>query len=238
MYQLLLATMLATGVQNADTSYLFRASLLRAAPGRLLEVLELYRERATVFDSAGDARPFLMRHRQGDQWDLLVLTPMVSFAAFYASERTARRARSGMAHFERQVAERLAWRSDVFVLGPPVETVRTALDGGALYHVEMFIALPGLREALVREREMENAYLDAVGRPLNLIFTRVAGAQWDLFTVGVYRDLRHFAESETIPAADEDRAARAAGFDSASGIGLYLRTLIQEHHDTLAGAVR
>jgi hypothetical protein len=85
---------------------------------------------------------------------------------------------------------------------------------------------------------MENAYLRALKRPENLIFVRDQGASWDLYTIGAYRDLKHFAESAGIPEADQETAAKAAGFESANRIGPYLRTLISLHHDTLAVTVK
>ena len=51
------------------------------------------------------------------------------------------------------------------------------------------------------------------------------------------RDLKHFAESADIPEEKEEEAARHAGFEAANRIGTYLRTLIHQHHDTLAVAV-
>jgi len=85
---------------------------------------------------------------------------------------------------------------------------------------------------------MENAYLKHLGRPENLIFTHDQGAAWDLFTIGFYRDLKHYAESADIPEAKQAEAARLAGFEGPDKIGTYLRTLIQLHHDTLAVAVK
>ena len=67
---------------------------------------------------------------------------------------------------------------------------------------------------------------------------RETGAAWDLFTVGAYRDLKHYAEGSAIGEAAQESAAKTAGFESAKAIGPYLRTLIREHHDTLATAVR
>ena len=84
---------------------------------------------------------------------------------------------------------------------------------------------------------MENHYLRELGRPENLIFTREAGGPWDSFTLGFYRDLKHYAESADIPAADEDRAAKTAGFEGADRIGSYLRRLILYHRDTLCVAI-
>ena len=102
----------------------------------------------------------------------------------------------------------------------------------------MFEALPGAEGGLFRQREMENAYLKALSLPENLIFVRDAGAAWDLFTVGAYRDLKDYASSADVPEAKQEEAARAAGFEGVKAIGPYLRTFISLHHDTLATAIR
>ncbi len=102
----------------------------------------------------------------------------------------------------------------------------------------MFRALPGMQAKLKRQREMENDYLRHLQRPANLVFVHNQGASWDLFTVGFYRNLKHYAESADIPEEKENAAAKQAGFESASAIGPYLRTLISSHHDTLAVPVR
>src|SRR2546425_9304598 len=244
MHTLFLAATLLARLPVADSGSLYRILLLRAAPGRLLEVINLYRRRFPVYDGAGESRPFLLRHSQGDQWDLLLVFPMESFSAYYAPDRIARRQRaadqSGMpdAAFDAEVASRTAWREDVFLAGPPPARVAAALSAGEFYHIEMHLALPGRQADLRREREMENAFEAALGRPQDLIFTRVAGAAWDVITIGTFRDLKHYAESDDIPADRQDAAARAAGFESADAIGSFLRTLISSHHDTLARAVR
>ncbi len=95
-----------------------------------------------------------------------------------------------------------------------------------------------MERGLYRQREMENAYLERLNLPQNLIFVRDAGAAWDLFTIGAYRDLKHYAESADVPEAKQEEAAKAAGFDGVKAIGPYLRTLIALHHDTLAVAIK
>ncbi len=84
---------------------------------------------------------------------------------------------------------------------------------------------------------MENAYARAVKQPENFIFVRDQGASWDVFTIGCFRDLKHYAESADVPKDTADAAAKAAGFDSAAAIGPYLRRFIADHHDTLAVAI-
>jgi hypothetical protein len=224
----------------APPGYLYRATLLQAAPGKLLEVVDFYKAGWPGLRDSGDEPPLAMRHSQGDRWDLLLLFPMESYERFYSGERALRRARAwaaSRAELERLRAD-IARQEDVFVLGPPLEQVRGSLGGAGFFHIEMFEALPGMRAGLHREREMENAYARALGQPENLIFVRDSGAAWDLFTVGAFRDLKHYAESADVPAAKQEEAAKAAGFEGSRFIGAYLRTFIASHHDTLAVAVK
>jgi hypothetical protein len=243
LLNLLLAALLAAGSPEPGDGYLYRTLLVRAAPGDLLELIDLFKQRMPVYEANGE-RPYWMRHSQGDQWDLLLLFPMGSFADYYSAERIARRESaaepSGLseAAFQSQLEARIAWREEVYVLGPALEVVDSAFFGAAYFHVEAFVALPGKREALLEERHMENAYLAGIDRPLNLIFTRVTGAAWDLFTIGFYRDIGHFAATADVSDDEREAAAQAAGFEGADRIGTYMRTLIQWHRDTLATAVR
>ena len=70
---------------------------------------------------------------------------------------------------------------------------------------------------------------------MNLIFTVNQGAHWDSFTLGGYRNIKHFAESADIPLKVEENAAIKAGFKGVKYISPYLRSLITMHHDTLGG---
>jgi len=221
----------------AAPTYLYQTKLVQAAPGKLLDVIELYKSSLTEYRNAGDEQPLMMRHSQGDHWDLLLLIPMKSYADYYSPERISKR-KQLLQESRDKLDALIAWQEDVFVYGPPLAELQKAFASSAFFHVEMFDALAGKQAELFKEREMENAYLKALKRPENLIFVRDQGASWDLFTIGTYRDLRHFAESAGIPEADQEAAAKAAGFAAANRIGPYLRTLISTHHDTLAVSVR
>jgi hypothetical protein len=223
----------------ADTPYLYKVTLVQAAPGKLVELIDLYKVRAAEMKEAGDEAPLWMRHSQGDHWDLMILFPMGSYVDYYQPERIAKRDRADQtAKLNNKIKENIAWQEDLFAYGPPLGDVRKAFAGGAFFHVEMFVALPGDFGNLYKEREMENAYAKALHEPENLIFARDQGAAWDIFTVGVFRDLKHYAESADVPTKDQEAAAKAAGFDSPGQIGPYLRRFIREHHDTLAVAVK
>jgi hypothetical protein len=220
----------------ADSSYLYKVTLVQAAPGRLLDLIDLYKARAAELKQAGDEAPLWMRHSQGDHWDLMVISPVASYAEYYQAARIAKRQQA--AKLDEKFKEQIAWQEDLFAYGPPLADLRKAFADGTLFHVEMFVALPGKFADLYKEREMENAYSRTLKEPENFIFVRDQGAAWDIFTIGVFRDLKHYAESADALPKDQEAAAKAAGFDAPSQIGPYLRRFIREHHDTLAVAIK
>ncbi len=196
---------------------LYRVTLLRAAPGRLLDLVDAVRGKS----------PWIYRHSQGDHWDMMVLRPAGDYAKHLAAGAGAALAPE----------ELVAWQEEEFYRGPDLAR-HPGITAAGLAHIEIFHALAGKRAELVKEREMENAFLAATGEPQNAIFVRELGASWDAFTLGVYRDWHHYAESQDVPADKLEQAATAAGFSGRAGIGPYLRALILDHHDTLAVPVR
>ena len=210
-------------------SYVYRAVFLQAAPGRLLELVDLVKATLPAYDAAGRPRPLLGRHTQGDRWDILVVEPVGSLASFYAREPAT--------PWER-MESLVAWREELFVNGPPLAEFERRNTEGGFYHLEIFLGLAGKRDSLYRQRLMEDDYSRRIGRPDNLVFTRVGGAAWDLFTLGFYRSLQHYAEPSSITVEQDETAAKAAGFASRNDIGAYLRRFIALHHDTLLVPIR
>jgi len=236
-----LAASEAGGPPSAKPAYLYKTTFVRAAPGKLLDLIALYKDRMEVIEASRDARPFWWRHTQGDQWDLMLLTPMGSYTEYYSKGRSARRDKvvgSSQQEFARKLNACSSWREDVFVMGPPLEFVKKAFEGTAYYHIEIFVSLPGKQEELFKEREMENIYAVETGRPYNMIFVRDQGAVWDLFTLGCYRDIKHWAVGDEITKEQRAAAARKAGFASPDEIGPYMRTLIDMHRDTMGVAIK
>ena len=238
------ATVPGAGAQNQgplpDTgSYLYRFVIVQAAPGKLLDLIELYRSRMPVIAAGGDELPFVVRHSQGDHWDLCIIYPSGSFTEYYSRERVAKRAAaadaSGVpnAEFARRFYSMVAWHEDLYAAGPPLEVFKAHIRGAGLAHFEMLLALAGKRDELIKERQMENVFNRERGRGGTLIFVHDQGAAWDVITLGVYRDWRHYAESDAIPAEVSAAAATKAGFPSPDAIGPYMRTLISTHRDTL-----
>jgi hypothetical protein len=229
----------AEAAEPLEGDYLYRVTTLRAAPGKFSDLLDWYGRLVSsgYMDAAGTGGPLLMRHSQGDQWDLMVITPMKSWEDWFSPAATERR-QGAAAKFD-DLGEAglglVAFEEDVFAWGPAWPVVRDAHAGSALFHIEMFHALPGKSAELLEQRRMENNYLAATGQVTNLIFKRSAGSDVDVFTIGFHESLETFAAPA--PATDEEKeaAARAAGFKDRADLSFYLRSLIAGHHDTLAG---
>lgn len=207
---------------------LYRVTTVRAAPGKLSELIDAVK--ASVAGTADKSRRAMpMRHSQGDQWDLMIITPMASFGDHFAND--SKLLRSGLFA---DLAGLIAYESDIFALGPAVETVRGAYEDNNLYHIEMFAAVAGMSELLAEQRRMENRYLAATGQVPNMIFRRVAGSDVDVFTIGFHKSLAAFAAPAPASDAEKEVAAKAAGFKDRADLSFYLRSLISGHHDTFA----
>ncbi len=233
-----LASLPPVSAASMDGDYLYLVATVRAAPGKLADLLGWLEalEKSGFYNDADAPPPLVMRHSQGDHWDLMFVTPMGSWTDFYAAAATARREKSGARHAALlgRGQHLIAFQEDHFAFGPPFDELAAAHAGSKLYHIEMFAALPGKTEALLEQRRMENAYLAATGQATNTIFRRAAGSDIDVFTIGFHKDLAAFAAPA--PATDDEKeaAAKAAGFKNRADLSFYLRSLISTHHDTLA----
>lgn len=214
----------AVQAQSLRGDSLYRTTLLRAAPGRLLDLIAALRGRGLT---APGSKALVLRHAQGDQWDLMVLQPMTGYAQALKEPSALTLAPEGL----------VSWQEDEFVRGPDIDALPGFREAN-LYHAEMFHALASKRAELLKEREMENAYAGLLGRPQTAIFVRELGASWDCFTIGWYRGWKHYAERDDIPKDKAASAAKTAGFASQEEISPYLRSLILDHHDSLLNPLR
>jgi hypothetical protein len=187
------------------------------------------------YKKSGGDTPFIIRHSQGDQWDLMVYEHIDNYQVYY-SKNASLNSIITPNHGD-DFYSLVAFHETIYSVGPDYETVAELFDKNNFFHVEMFVALPGKQKELLKQRQMENVYLQEIGRGANLIFTVDQGAHWDCFTLGGYRDIKHFAESADIPENVEEKAAIKAGFKGVNYISPYLRSLIAMHHDTLGGKV-
>ncbi len=220
--------------------YVYKVVLLRAAPDRLMELIELLKEDMNNYETFDLAKPYMMRHSQGDQWDLFLIWPIESMGKYFESGNLSKRKEAVFLDksYDNIIYDYISHHEELFVEGPSLEDFNEMFENYDYYHVEMFVALGNKRRELLKEREMENDYLIAIGRRPNLIFNKVAGSRWDNFSIGFYKDIKDYAASSDIDPMLKEKAARDAGFEGADFIGSYLRRFINEHNDTLARAIK
>lgn len=197
----------------AQNSY--QVTLLRAAPGELGELIDHVKAQKVQAKN----NMIIMRHSQGDHWDLMLLTPY---------EKPAMYDYGKWVDFQHDfLAESvIGWN----------ELLKKDSESG-LYHVEMFRAAKGLEESLLEQRRMENVWFRKMGKGENVIFTTVFGSDVDNFTVGFYKDMMDFASEPDLSEEEVNEAAKAAGFESSAVVGLYLREFLVGHNDTIATKV-
>lgn len=231
----LLVFIISIAIQSAQSQSLYKVTLLRAAPGELLSLIANLKNRIDDYQEKGGVKPFIVRHSQGDQWDLMVYEHISSYEVYFTDNKSLNNV------FTPEHGDKfyrlVAFHESIFAQGPAYDAVEKIFNRNGYFHVEMFVALPGKQRELFKQRQMENIYLKEIGRDPNLIFTSVLGGQWDNFTLGGYRDLKHYAESADIPLDVEEKAAIKAGFKGVTDISPYLRSLIAFHHDTLGGKI-
>ena len=223
---------------DSEGNYLYRVTTVRAATGSLSGLLDSTSElKATdYFAESGEPIPLVMRHSQGDQWDLLIIAPMNSWDTYYEDAAIERRKSAAQSFAELLIdrAALIAFSEDHFAYGPSFSTIQDAFDENSFFHIEMFEAAAGKSAALLEQRRMENAYLAATGQTTNMIFRRAAGSDVDVFTIGFHQSLEAFAAPANVTDNEKDAAAKSAGFKELADISFYLRSLITGHHDTLA----
>ena len=210
---ILIASLLTHNISAAD----YRVTLLRAAPGYLGGLIE----EAKSLRTQKKGELIIMRHSQGDHWDLMLLAPQ--------GENTLE---------EYQFKSLVAFQHTFLAKAPEDwDEIAKRDKRSSLYHIEIFKAAPGKYAELHKQRYMENAYYNATQREGNIVFETTFGNNMDLFTVGFYKDLITFATDPDLPNEVFEKAATDAGFESRSSIGLYLRSLLATHNDTLATKV-
>jgi len=233
---LLILFVLSCFPQTTYSQSNYKITLLRAAPGELLQLIDEVKKRTADYVKNDGDQPYTIRHSQGDQWDFMIYEHIGSQQEYF--EKSALLYQMFTPVFGDSFYDLVAHHETIYSAGPNFIVVKNMFDSTGYYHVEMFNALPGRQAELLKQRQMENVDLEEIGRNPNLIFTVNEGANWDCFTLGGYRDIKHFAESADIPLEVEEKAAIKAGFKGVNDISPYLRSLIYRHHDTLGGKLK
>lgn len=205
-------------IAHAKDENFYQVTLLRAHPGELPNLIN----KAKSVKTNLKGNMIIMRHSQGDHWDLMLL----SRAPDNLSKPHSYESLVDFQH-DFLASSSTDWN----------KIQNLSADTG-LFHIEMFNAAKGKYQHLLRQREMENLYYHATNRQGNLIFETRFGSDVDIFTIGFYKDMQQFATDPDLPDEVFEKAATDAGFKSRSDIGFYLRQFLVSHKDTLATQVR
>ena len=239
MRKLILFTLLIVSLGAYAQEQLYKVTLLRAKPGALLQLIDVIKEDLSKHKVYLENKPYLLRHSQGDHWDLMLIYPIQNLNTYFSDDQM--RMRRNSATFEQPYGDEffnyVSFQEEAIVAGPEKGLFADVMEKHNLFHIEIFTALGGKQKELLKQRERENIYYAGIDHKPNFIFTRVFGPSWDNFTIGGYMDMHDFAGPD-VPFEIEEKAARDAGFEGVNYIGSYLRSLISSHHDTLAKKVK
>lgn len=223
---ILVSMLFASTTAMADD---FWVTQYRAAPGKLPALLELIE--TTNWAAFDDGRPIVMRHSQGNHWDLM-LVGMHKNPGSDANRPAVEQfdnAANKLVDFELSFISRsdLTWAE-----------LQAEAENAGLFHIEMFQAGAGNHDALMRQRVIENDFIKRIGQKPNAIFTVLSGSDFDIFTIGFYKDLQTYATPANVTREQNEAAAVAAGFKNRADVSFLLRELIVGHQDTLAVKVK
>lgn len=219
---------LAAGLMALSTSATaedYWVTQYRAAPGKFPALLDLVS--STDWKAFEDGRPIIMRHSQGNHWDLMLMGKHqdCSTDACMQAKSDFESAANQLVDFELSflATSDTSW-ADM--------KAKDAVSG--FYHIEMFNAGAGKHDALMRQRIIENDYIKRIGQSPNEIFEVSFGSDFDIFTIGFYESLQAYSVPADVTQEEAEAAAKAAGFKNRADVSFHLRELIIGHHDTLA----
>ena len=133
------------------TDQLYKVALLRAKPGSLLKLIDVIKYDIANYEVYQKNKPFLLRHSQGDHWDLMLIYPIEDMEGYFSNALSSKRTKTksiekpyGDSYFDL-----LAFQEEAIVKGPDAGLFGTAMEGFDLFHIEIFTALAGKQNELL-----------------------------------------------------------------------------------------
>lgn len=204
--------------QPAPALELYHIHIAKAAAGKLTQLIDAYKSAPAPSKDEPQVTPIILRHREGDEWDLITITPLGKQVTLTADAPS-----QAIQDYFLRVAPLTDWHSDTFVIGPSWAAVQKALlvaKGEPLYVVSEYRALPGHRPQM--RQVLDRGAQETPGR--NVLFAHVEGGSWNFLTITRYDS---WAE---IGAPPPQPAAGTAPVDQ----GLAIREHLAVHQDTIA----
>ncbi len=217
------------GISAAASADDYWVSQYRAAPGKFPALIELVK--STNWSAFEEGAPLMMRHSQGNHWDLMLLGKHKD-----CGDTGCQQAAKAFEHAVNQLVDsELSFQA---TSETDWSDLRAKDETSGFYHIEMFNAGAGHHKALMRQRVIENDYIERIGQSPNEIFEVTFGSDFDIFTIGFYESLQTYAVPADVTPEEAEAAAKAAGFKNRADVSFLLRELIVGHHDTLAVKAR
>ena len=201
----------------APAPELYHIHMVQAAPGKLPELIETYLKGPGPRPGDPQVDPLILRHREGGDWDLVVITPV---GPDYTAN--AEVPPPPVQKFNETVAGLASWHADTLAAGPAWSLVQPALlptrsAAPAVFVVSDYRALPGHRQQL--RQALDGLAQASPGK--SVVFTHVDGAAWNFLTVTRF---------DSWAAVGDTTQPAPAGPD----VGMQLREHVALHHDTIA----
>ena len=202
---------------QAPALELYHIHISKAAPGKLPQLIDAYKSAPAPEAGKPQVTPIILRHRDGDEWDLITITPLGKQTTL-----TANAPPQAVMDYYQRVGLLSDWHNDTFVVGPGWAVVQKALvvaKGEPVYVVTDYRALPGHRPQLraVLDRNAQ----DTPGR--SVLFAHVEGASWNFLAITRYDSWAEMGAPPPQPAAGAPQDQ-----------GLAIRDHLAVHHDTIA----
>lgn len=203
--------------QQAQALELYHIQFSKAAPGKLPQLIDAYKNRPAPEAGESQVTPIILRHREGDEWDLITITPLGKQTTVSVSAPP-----QAIQNYYERVRPLTDWHSDTFTVGPSWTVVQKALipakDALPVYVVTDYRSLPGHRSQLrqVLDRNAQDTPNRAV------IFTHAEGSPWNFLAVTRYDS---WAAVGAPPPQPQSGAQQEQG--------LPIREHMAVHHDTV-----
>src|SRR5688500_14307941 len=108
--------------QQAPALELYHIHFSKAAPGKLTQLIDAYQKAPAPAANEPQVTPIIMRHREGGEWDLIVITPLGKQITLTASAPS-----QAVQDFNTRLQPLSDWHADTFVTGPAWAVVQKAL---------------------------------------------------------------------------------------------------------------
>jgi hypothetical protein len=171
---------------SATNEELYHVRFVKAAPGQLAALMAA--ELKAPPDPDNPEPPIILRHAQGDDWQLVIISPLGKDETIRAEQPPA-----ALLEYFTKVRGLSARHDDTITQGPPWAEAKKVLVGdgaaGAVYLIGTFEAVPGHRDQLLK------ALKDSPVPSSTLILTHREGAPWSFLVIERYPSWTALGES-------------------------------------------